>query len=650
MKQLKKMLKFLILLLILISVVSVVSASENITSYEMDTNSNDNIITKEIENTPSENITSYEMDTNSNDNIITKEIENTPSEILKMDNAQNDVLEGYYKKFTTVHNYCKYSTTTYDIDLSKETISYPIIKVYVKSSNNLVTEGNVKFEVNGKSYTSKVYAGYASLTGNKVFSNLGTYTIKATYLGSFNYYNSSTTFKYILNGKTTISIDDVQVNKGQSITIKPKVTPTLYSKYNGGNILLNINSHTYILNSSQKSLTLNLKPGYYYCSAEYGTNPYYVKSSDKFKIKVIEEPLIVAQDYYITVLGEKYTLNIYVVNSEGNAISGGYIYLNDSYTKVSNGIAQFTINPKDIAFDYYDVKYVPSEKYYKTVTINNAFAVATISPTKLTIKSLNTAIGTKLNNVKYTITDALNNKISPSGYFLINGKKYNSLTDFKTPKKRGTYKYTITFVPDLILYRNSTATLKIVNKFKTSIKVKSIRGYENKKVKITAIIKDKLGKNIKKGTVTFKINSKTYKAKVKNGKAVKTIKIPKPSSRDVFYYYGYKKGKDILTAEYIPKTYKCSAVFNGNSKYLKSSSTFKVTSKKKSAYLKHYTQSQPPSKSSSGTKKTTKKKISKSYGFTPIYHKPIPDLNVNLFKTEPSFNTNIKLSDIIITY
>ena len=137
----------------------------------------------------------------------------------------------------------------------------------------------------------------------------------------------------------------------------------------------------------------------------------------------------------------------------------------------------------------------------------------------------------------------------------------------------------------------------------TKITVKNVKGYENKKVMLTATVKDSNGKKIKKGTVVFKFRGKEYKVKVKNGKAKKTIKIPKTNNRGT--YYKYKNGK--VTEKYDDAEYKGNASFLAQGNYLASSSAFKVTSVKKSK-TKKYT----PTHMSEGSGETTKKKPKKS--------------------------------------
>ena len=118
-----------------------------------------------------------------------------------------------------------------------------------------------------------------------------------------------------------------------------------------------------------------------------------------------------------------------------------------------------------------------------------------------------------------------------------------------------------TYTAKLITYNGITlATGKIVIKKSSSkISVKSFKATAGTKFYCYAYVKDKYtGRNYNGGTVNFKINGKTYKAKLKNGVAVVKIKIPSKV-----------------------KKYTCTATFSGGSNVYKSSTKFKMTVKKK---------------------------------------------------------------------
>ena len=121
-----------------------------------------------------------------------------------------------------------------------------------------------------------------------------------------------------------------------------------------------------------------------------------------------------------------------------------------------------------------------------------------------------------------------------------------------------------TYTAKLITYNGITlASGKIViQKSSSKISVKSFKATAGSKFYCYAYVKDKFtGRNYNGGSVKFKINGKTYKAKLIDGVAVAKIKIPSKI-----------------------KTFTCTATFSGGSNVYKSSTKFKMTVKKKPTY------------------------------------------------------------------
>ena len=123
----------------------------------------------------------------------------------------------------------------------------------------------------------------------------------------------------------------------------------------------------------------------------------------------------------------------------------------------------------------------------------------------------------------------------------------------------------------------------VIKKSSSKISVKSFKATAGSKFYCYAYVKDKYtGRNYNGGTVKFKINGKTYKAKLKSGVAVAKIKIPSKV-----------------------KKYTCKATFSGGSNVYKSTTKFKITVKKKP----HYKVFKFPAKDKWITKKSGKYKV-----------------------------------------
>lgn len=182
-------------------------------------------------------------------------------------------------------------------------------------------------------------------------------------------------------------------------------------------------------------------------------------------------------------------------------------------------------------------------------------------------------------SIKYGSSGSINIEINPAtGYankynfylqvydsnnhLKINKNYYSSNNDYqithaisKNQLATGTYTVKVVNYED----NNVMDTAKLViKKDSTHIKSSSISAKIGSRVTLKAYVEDSSNsrENIA-GTVKFKINGKTYSAKVKNGYAVvKNAILPLKS-----------------------KTYKCTVKFSGNKNYKASSSKFKVKTK-----------------------------------------------------------------------
>lgn len=102
---------------------------------------------------------------------------------------------------------------------------------------------------------------------------------------------------------------------------------------------------------------------------------------------------------------------------------------------------------------------------------------------------------------------------------------YNGEISFVPSFKVGTYTATFSSNVGHISAEPIQKTI-IITKASTTIKSKNVVEYKGFKTTLKATVKSN-GKNVNEGTVSFRINGKTYKAAVKNGVATKKIKLKK---------------------------------------------------------------------------------------------------------------------------
>ena len=183
---------------------------------------------------------------------------------------------------------------------------------------------------------------------------------------------------------------------------------------------------------------------------------------------------------------------------------------------------------------------------------------------------------------------------------------------------------------------DSSSKLKIICKQQTKITVKSVTGYEGKKIKLTAIVKDALGKKIKTGTVKFKIKGKTFKAKVKNGKATVTIKVPVAKE---YKTVTKKSGNKRTVTTYYKSVYNCKATFVGYKQYPSSSTNFKLTSKDKSYSYSYYV-AKTSSSSSSYKKSTQTLKFNVPHASATVDVRVYTGSNYNTYSTQTNWLGN----------
>ena len=624
----KKFFFIIIIICILLSLSSVYASEKSInqTQNEFD----DVTISEDIE------LNINEISLNDHSNNLNNNFQNLSEKCNEevIGKSQNDILSQYHDdELSGSLIKTKMSVSNYSVTLNPTSKSFIISKLSAKvqtTSGKSINKGGVYFEIFKNSYDKiKTYGvevenGVSTYThGLEVYLSPGKYKCIAYFSDYSETYESSSCIFYLtVKAKTELTVNDIKCNIGEYIKISSSLkSGTGHDATRYGNIIFSIDSKKYVTSGSV-SLNMNTA-GKLKCTAQYIGTSYYLNSTEKtFYITVSDTTKVVYSLESTNVLaGDKIKGEYRVVDGFGNIVTRGNVKITEAtmllivtayYDKLpsysTKGHLSITAPNKPGKYTY-GIYY--SGKNTDFQGSSSEFNINVYSISKISSDVIKTNLG-KTTNIKITVKDHLGQNIDEGIVkSTINGKTYianvkNGIAIFnnvKMPLNANTYYYTVTYSTDSGLYTTSSSVIKIICSHESKIKVKSISGYSGKKVKLTATVKDGLGNKIKKGTIKFKINGKTYKAKVKNGKATKKIKLPKAKvSNRVTKTSGTKR----TVTTYFRTTYLCTALFSGYKQYPSSSSNFKITSKKKPITKKYYIAK------SSSKKKTSYKSKSKN--------------------------------------
>lgn len=602
MKITKKILIFLILFFLLIVISDAVSANGNSTISE-DINDNNTIKVIEI------NTNKNQLDNIEDNNLEYKTVEKPQANILSQSNQNINSVNKLIKTKIMVSNY----TVTLNPGNSQITIKSLSANVLTES-NKSVNTGSVYFQIpKMTTFHISVKNGVASHNFNlKTYLSPGKYKCIAFYEDYADHYEScNSTFYFIVKSRTTLNVNNISCKKGESLEIHSNLMTSVGSnmQLRQGKVIFNIDSQRYETPGYLFNFALN-KSGLYKCTAKYVGDSYYLNSTDvTFYINVAEETHI---DYTLDskniLANESFNVNYRVIDSIGNTVTKGIVKISEStlllfnthyYNKlpslstngyrvvtVSNNTGQYTFgifyNPKNNN-NYQYVDYLTSsEKFNITV-----YGISSILTNPVKIREGTTT------NIKVIVKDHLGQNIDEGEVrTTINFKTYvakvkNGQAVFKNvkmPSKIGTYNYKIYYSTNTDYYTSSSNNLKITCIHASKITIKSVTGYQGKKVKITATVKDENGNKINKGKIIFKIIGKTYSCIVKNGIAQVTIKYPKAKN---LIYNDKKIGSYFYETISYKSIFNCKAIYNEIDMYLGSSAKFKVTSKTKTIVHKY---------------------------------------------------------------
>lgn len=532
------------------------------------------------------------------------------------------------------------------------------INVYSNMTNDNgkkenVPAGNITLEFNKKTKNFEIPSHEFSFEIQA--PKVGEYSYKLTYQGYTKqttypdyvlkeiYKPSSISFKLVFEHKPYVILytKDIRARRGDDVNISARITSSK-EYYDFGRIVVKIddveynltkstnytvynNFYTYNVSGICRFNTLYTKQYSLFCY------PYNDYKNNSVKFRATIKPKLSSLEVNVTnnnlILGDYSTkLDIKVNNFETDSFGKYYLFIqkppfeqvNVYYYDYSlildeNNMTSTTITTMTLGLNNYRV--------YFTNRADHVFYYFNVTLTQKTNIVVNTISAQHNSNTKLVahVKNNLNENIN-EGFisFIIDGKTYvadvisgEATVNLKMPSKVGTLNYIVKYTPNSRYTSESSSILKIISKYGTKISVKSVTGYQGKKVKLKAIVKDDMGRKLKKGTVYFTINGKTYSAKVKNG--VATIKIKYPKAKYWDYDHKVKRGY-LYKIKYYKSIIKCKVQFKKNGNYLGSSSNFKVTSKKKPVVKKYRIKSTSASKS----KTNSKSKSSTSSGSSGI--------------------------------
>ena len=191
----------------------------------------------------------------------------------------------------------------------------------------------------------------------------------------------------------------------------------------------------------------------------------------------------------------------------------------------------------------------------------------------MTAKVTDKATGKPLNGVDVKVTFT-KGKSTTTKTYTTNSKGQISI---EPPKALGTYAVTMSSATPHVTVSSVKKTATVI-KAPVSVKAHKASEYQGFKITLKATVKSQ-GKKVSEGTVKFKINGKTYSAKVKNGVATKKIKLKKAKKYTYaakFTSSNYKPSKAVKAKATIKKRVSTKIVVKNQKVYMDDTKFFTV--------------------------------------------------------------------------
>ena len=296
-------------------------------------------------------------------------------------------------------------------------------------------------------------------------------------------------------------------------------------------------------------------PDYEDYNVEFGYDLYYITPNGGYVDFNIEpSDYSYAYDFY---------LRIYDSNGNQKINKNLYSYDYTTYlTHYVSGLSAGTYTMKIINYadsHEFDSATLVVKVLPVTITTSGYYSSYYNSNSKYTVTVKSQDTGQAMSGVKIKIQFKKGGKTVTKYYTTGSGGKVSIVP----PVGVGTWTATVSPGSSSYTGASKTNTIKIT-KAGVKIQVKKVSQYQGIKFKIKATVKSQSGKAVKEGKVRFKINHKTYTVSVKNGVAVKKLKINKVKKYKFTAKYlgtgNFKKSKTAKNKVVIKKRYKTKVI------------------------------------------------------------------------------------------
>ena len=349
---------------------------------------------------------------------------------------------------------------------------------FLKSNGKVLANKNVKFKVNGKTYTRKTNSkGVATLSLTSL--SAGSYKIISYNTDGL---TKTNTIKVIKKSKTTLTAKDYTFLTKDTKTIKVKLLNQFgYAPGSGKVIKIKIDGKSYSAKTNSKGVAKlklpSLKAGTYTVTYKYAGNNYYYASSTSSKVTVISTSTPTFTVKSATTFGYGAGSSFKVALTSGSVpLAGQTVTLKvngNTYTKTtdSSGIVSLPIN---LAVGKYTVTYTnKATSKIDSKTGSTEITVKQRTATTLTWKSA-TSLTAGTQSVSVALLDSSSKALSGQTVKLVvNSKTYtaktasNGYATFSVAFTAGSYSATFSYAGDDLNLASSGSSKLTVTAGKT---------------------------------------------------------------------------------------------------------------------------------------------------------------------------------------